>query len=89
MTLTVSEKWYNVRHETEHDRNMNNLYRSSDEKVIAGVCAGLAHKLDLNKTGLRWVVALVTIFFTGVPAIAYVVLWAILKERPTAGLIDV
>ena len=32
---------------------MNNLYRSSDEKVIAGVCAGLAHKLDLNMTGLR------------------------------------
>ena len=26
--------------------------------VVAGVCAGLAHKLDLNMTGLRWVVAL-------------------------------
>lgn len=68
---------------------MGNLYRSSDEKVIAGLCAGLAHKLDLNMTGLRWVVALVTLFFSGIPAIAYIVLWAILKPRPTGGVIDV
>ena len=68
---------------------MNGLYRSSDDKVIAGVCAGLAHKLDLNVTGLRWVVALVTLFLTGVPAIVYLVLWAVLKPRPTSGVIDV
>ena len=68
---------------------MANLYRSSDEKVIAGVCAGLAHALDLNKTGLRWVVALVTLFLSGIPAIFYIVLWAILKARPTAGVVDV
>lgn len=63
---------------------MSNLYRSSDDKVIAGVCAGLAHKLDLNKTGLRWATALVALFLTGVPAIVYLVLWAVLNERPTA-----
>ena len=68
---------------------MGKFYRSSDEKVIAGVCAGLAHRLDLNMTGLRWVVALVTLFLSGVPAIVYIVLWAILKARPTAGVVDV
>ena len=68
---------------------MNKLYRSSDEQVFAGVCAGLAHALDLNKTGLRWAVALVTLFLTGIPAIVYVILWAILKPRPTGGVIDV
>ena len=62
---------------------MDNLYRSSDDKVIGGVCAGLAHKFDLNKAGLRWAVALVALFLTGVPAIVYLILWAILKERPT------
>ena len=50
---------------------MNKLYRSSDEKVIAGVCSGIAHRLDLNVTGLRWVVALVTLFLSGIPALAY------------------
>ena len=68
---------------------MSRLYRSSDEKVVAGVCAGLAHYLDLNMTGLRWVVALVTLFLSGFPAIVYLVLWAILKARPTAGVVDV
>ena len=68
---------------------MGKFYRSSDEKMVAGVCAGLAHRLDLNMTGLRWVVALVTLFLSGVLAIVYIVLWAILKARPTAGVVDV
>ena len=68
---------------------MPNFYRSSDEQMIAGVCAGIARRLDLNVMGLRWVVALVTLFLTGVPAIAYLVLWAVLKPRPTSGVIDV
>lgn len=68
---------------------MNNLYRSSDDKVIAGVCGGLAHRFDLNVTGLRCVVALVALFLSGVPAVLYAILWAVLKERPTGGVIDV
>lgn len=64
---------------------MNELYRSSDEKVIAGVCSGLAHRFNLNATGLRWLVAIVSIFFTGIPAVVYLVLWCILKERSTSG----
>ena len=68
---------------------MNNLYRSNDERVIAGVCAGIAHKLDLNVTGLRWVVTLTTLFLSGVPVLVYFVLWAILKERSTRDVVDV
>ena len=67
---------------------MNSLYRSSDDKVIAGVCAGLAHKFDLNVTGLRWAVALVTLFLTGIPVIVYAILWAVVKPRPTNNVID-
>ncbi len=68
---------------------MTNLYRSSDEKVIAGVCAGIVHKFDLNVTGLRWVVALTTLFLSGIPALVYLVLWAILKARSTRDVVDV
>ena len=53
------------------------------------MCAGLAHELDLNMSCLRWVVALVTLFLSGIPAIVYIILWAILKPRPTGGVIDV
>ena len=71
------------------EETMDNLYRSSDEVVIAGVCAGLAHKFNLNVTGLRWAVALVALFLTGLPVIVYAILWAILKPRSTGGVIDV
>ena len=74
----------------ERTIGMSNLYRSSDEKVIAGVCAGVAHKLDLNVTGLRWVVALTTLFLSGVPALVYLVLWVVLKERSiTVDVVDI
>ena len=68
---------------------MGNLCKSSDEKVILGVCAGIAHTLDLNKTGLRWVVAMVTLFLSGVPVVVHIILWAILTARPTGGVIEV
>lgn len=57
--------------------------------MIAGICAALAHKFDLNVNGLRCVVVLVTLLLTGMPLLLYAVLWMILKERPTAGVIDV
>lgn len=63
---------------------MDGFYRSDDDKVIAGVCGGLAHRFDLNATGLRWLVAIVSLFFSGIPVIVYLVLWCILKSRPTA-----
>jgi len=31
----------------------------------------------------------VTLFLSGLPAILYVVLWAVLKSRPTSNVIDV
>lgn len=57
------------------------LHRSASNKVIAGVCGGLAESLDLNATGLRWTVALVSLFLSGIPVIAYLILWAILKTK--------
>lgn len=69
---------------------MDKLYRSSDQKVIAGVCAGLAHKFDFNANGTRCVVVLVTLFLSGIPIFVYAALWMILKERPTGDdIIDV
>lgn len=57
--------------------------------MIAGVCAGVGRRFDLNVTGLRWTVVLVTLFLSGIPILVYLVLWAVLKARPTSGVIDV
>ena len=64
---------------------MADLYRSGNQKVIAGVYAGLADRFDLNLSGVRWATALVSLFLTGIPVIVYLVLWAVLKERSTGG----
>ena len=60
----------------------NGLYRETDGKMIAGVCAGLARRFDLNVTGLRWLLVLVTILLTGIPTLVYLILWMLLKPRP-------
>lgn len=57
------------------------LYRSSRNKQIAGICGGIAECYDLNVTGLRILLLFVTIFLSGFPALLYLALWAILKER--------
>ena len=64
---------------------MADLYRSGNQKVIAGVCAGLADRFDLNLTGVRWATAWVSLCLTGIPVIVYLVLGAVLKERSTGG----
>ncbi len=41
----------------------NNMYRSSDDKFFAGVCAGMAHKLGFSKWGLDLLSSL-ALYFT-------------------------
>jgi phage shock protein PspC (stress-responsive transcriptional regulator) len=58
------------------------FYKSTDDKVFAGVCGGLGHKWNVSPIGLRIVfVILGLIYFLGV--IIYIALWIILKGVPT------
>ncbi|HTF24043.1 MAG TPA: PspC domain-containing protein [Candidatus Limnocylindria bacterium] len=59
--------------------------RSSTDKKIAGVCAGLADYFDLDPTIVR-VVWLLAILFAGTGVLAYLVLWIVLPVAP-AGVI--
>ncbi len=61
------------------------LYRSSDEAVFGGVLAGLAHQFDLNLSQLRFIMVLILLFTSGTVVTIYLILWAILKPRPTRG----
>lgn len=55
------------------------LKRNPKNKVIAGVCSGLADNLNLDPTLVRLFFVLLAVFaFGGV--IVYIVLWAILPE---------
>jgi phage shock protein PspC (stress-responsive transcriptional regulator) len=62
--------------------NDNNMYRSSDDKFLAGVCSGLAHKLGFSKWGLRFAFIIGALFY-GITILAYVICWMVFKPRPT------
>lgn len=57
------------------------LMRSSRDKKIGGVCAGLADYFDIDPTIVR-VVWLLAILFGGTGLLAYVILWIVLPLAP-------
>ena len=57
------------------------LMRSSRDKKIAGVCAGLADYFDLDPTIVR-VVWLLAILFAGTGFLVYIILWIVLPLAP-------
>jgi len=60
----------------------DDFYRSSDENMIAGVCAGLAHKWQISRAGLRVATVLVALCF-GISFFIYVVCWIVFPSVPT------
>ena len=57
------------------------LTRSSTDKKIGGVCAGLAEYFDLDPTLIR-VIWVLLVFFGGTGLLAYLILWLILPLGP-------
>lgn len=56
------------------------LYRSVDDRMIAGVCGGIAARLDIDPSIVRVVWALL-VFPTGLVALAaYVVMWLVVPQ---------
>jgi phage shock protein C len=58
------------------------LVRSTNDRKIAGVCAGLADYFDFDPTIVRIIWVLVT-FVPGPNLIAYLILWIALPEGTT------
>jgi len=59
------------------------LMRSSTDKKIAGVCAGLAEYFDLDPTIIR-VVWVLLFLCGGTGLVAYAILWIVLPSAPVS-----
>lgn len=58
------------------------LERISDEAVIGGVCAGLAHYFGISRTAVR-LLFLIGIPWPAFPAfLIYIILWIVLPKQP-------
>ena len=59
------------------------MFRSRDNRIIAGVCAGIAEYAELDPTLVRLLWAALTIITMGFPGIIiYLVAWIIMPEKP-------
>lgn len=58
------------------------LYRSRNDRMIAGVCGGIAARFGLDPTLVRVVWALGTIFLAGLPGVVvYLILMLVMPEE--------
>jgi phage shock protein C len=60
------------------------LYRSKSDKIIFGICGGLADYFEVDSTLVR-VIAVILLFISGgFMAIAYIILAGIIPENPNS-----
>jgi len=62
------------------------LYRNTSNKMIAGVCSGLAEYINIDPTIIRLIWALVGLSGAGI--VAYLIAALIIPEKPS-NIIDV
>jgi phage shock protein C len=60
------------------------LMRSTTDKMIAGVCGGLAEYFDIDPTLVRALFVIVTLL-GGSGILIYIVLWLVMPEAPVVG----
>jgi phage shock protein PspC (stress-responsive transcriptional regulator) len=60
------------------------LHRLAAQKKLAGVCAGLGEYFDLDPLFFR-LFFLVSLFFGGIGALVYLLLWVMAPEKAGAG----
>ena len=55
------------------------LYRSNNNKVVAGVCGGLGEYFGIDPTLLR-VILVVAVFIFGTGLLAYLIAWLVMPK---------
>jgi phage shock protein PspC (stress-responsive transcriptional regulator) len=60
------------------------LYRSRNDKLLAGVCGGVARFLNIDPVAARVLFAVLALATWGTALIAYVLMWILMPEEPVA-----
>lgn len=67
----------------------NGLRRSRTDRVLGGVCAGIAERLGLDALLVRVAAVVFALVSGGAAVVVYLVAWVFIKERPTPSTFDV
>ena len=70
-------------------RHRRGLHRSRENRVFFGVCGGIAEAADLNATGVRLIVVLLTLLSSIIPGLLiYLVFAMAMKPAPLVRFMD-
>ncbi len=58
------------------------LYRSRNDKILGGVCAGIAEYLEIDPVVVRLIWVIATLFSMGLGILVYIIAWIIIPEEP-------
>ena len=58
------------------------LYKSANDKVLAGVLGGIAEYLGIDSTVARLLFALIAIFTAVIPCVVFYIICAIIMPEP-------
>ena len=59
------------------------LYRSTKDRMIAGVCGGIADYFDIDPTIVR-LIAVILLLPGGLPGfLPYIIMWVVVPENPS------
>lgn len=65
----------------ERTSGTKRIYRDPDDRMIGGVCAGLAGYTNIDPVIMRLI--FVVLLFMGIGALAYIILWIVVPEART------
>lgn len=71
-----------VSYDLEEEEKLKKMFRNPDQKVLGGVCSGIAAYFGIDVVIVR-LLFFVSIFFAGTGIILYIILWIILPEAMT------
>jgi phage shock protein C len=66
------------------ETTVRRLYRSRTDRMIGGVCGGVAEYSNLDPTLVRVLFILLAFITGGATLLAYPILWIVVPEQPAA-----
>jgi len=60
--------------------SMTRLYRTEEDRILGGVCGGLAEKYDLDPSLVR-LATLILFLAGGVPLVLYLAAWVVIPPK--------
>lgn len=78
-----TENMDNVLRNNRQQTNYRRMYRHPDDRILGGICGGIAAYFDINSVFIRILFTAILILSAGSVIIAYLILWFIIPEAKT------